>query len=165
MPRPSAPRSKYSDRFAAAMAGESHFFTGVPCKRKHLANRYVTTGGCVECVSVKVVKAAKNRRPIMLEFPLFRLDDEGRVIPRAGAATGMAEYEELDPPSDEFVNAVEKWVNEQLPTLQNAWAVLQPTAKAAGITLDQFRAQGWTDAQLLEHGHAIRTLGFIRTIT
>jgi len=33
---------------------------------------------------------------------------------------------------------------------------LQPTAKCAGATLDSFRAAGWTDDQLVEHGYAER---------
>lgn len=32
---------------------------------------------------------------------------------------------------------------------------LQPTAKCAGATLDSFRAQGWTDTLLVEHGYAV----------
>lgn len=37
-------------RIAARDAGERFYFTGVPCKRGHVSQRYASTGGCMECV-------------------------------------------------------------------------------------------------------------------
>lgn len=34
----------------AIKAGESYYFTGVPCKRGHVTKRHVTSGGCVDCM-------------------------------------------------------------------------------------------------------------------
>jgi hypothetical protein len=45
-------------RRAAAQNGDKTYFTGVPCKHGHLVARYVTTGGCLECL-----------RPIRRVFP------------------------------------------------------------------------------------------------
>jgi hypothetical protein len=36
-------------RDEARMAGGMYFFTGEPCRRGHVADRYVATGGCVAC--------------------------------------------------------------------------------------------------------------------
>lgn len=38
-----------STRDQAKAAGVRHFFTGVACKRGHLARRYTSTGQCAEC--------------------------------------------------------------------------------------------------------------------
>jgi hypothetical protein len=37
-------------RRAAFEAGKTRYNTGVPCKHGHVADRYVSNGGCVECV-------------------------------------------------------------------------------------------------------------------
>lgn len=37
----------------AASAGLKRFFTGVPCKFGHIAERYVSGGRCVECMRIK----------------------------------------------------------------------------------------------------------------
>lgn len=34
----------------AARTGMTRYRTGVPCKRGHIVDRFVSTGGCVECV-------------------------------------------------------------------------------------------------------------------
>ncbi len=41
------------DRHDAAKAGRKVYFTGTPCKRGHLAHRYVSNGGCLECLHPK----------------------------------------------------------------------------------------------------------------
>jgi len=38
-------------RHAAWQAGKVRFFTGIPCKHGHIAERFVSSGGCVECVT------------------------------------------------------------------------------------------------------------------
>lgn len=38
-------------RNEAHLAAERFFFTGHPCKNGHLAARYTSTGGCIECLS------------------------------------------------------------------------------------------------------------------
>lgn len=37
-------------RRAAFEAGKTRYNTGVPCKHGHVAERYVSNGGCVQCV-------------------------------------------------------------------------------------------------------------------
>lgn len=39
------------ERRTAWEAGSKFFYTGRPCKQGHLAQRYVSTGSCVECQS------------------------------------------------------------------------------------------------------------------
>lgn len=38
-----------STKEAAREAGLRHYFTGLPCKRGHVARRYTSTGQCVDC--------------------------------------------------------------------------------------------------------------------
>ena len=38
------------DRDKARALGLTRFFTGEPCKHGHVVERYVSSGGCVECV-------------------------------------------------------------------------------------------------------------------
>ncbi len=59
-----------TDRDTAQKKGQSRFYTGVPCKRGHLTDRYVVNGGCVECVNrapaAGVSANATNARPLGL---------------------------------------------------------------------------------------------------
>jgi len=41
----------YEMRMAAAAAGQSRYNVGLPCKHGHNCERYVSTNGCVECLS------------------------------------------------------------------------------------------------------------------
>lgn len=45
------PQRQIISRQAAHAAGLLRFYTGVPCKRGHTAERYVSTGGCIMCLS------------------------------------------------------------------------------------------------------------------
>lgn len=36
-------------RVEAMELGETYFFTGVPCRRGHIAKRYTTSGRCAQC--------------------------------------------------------------------------------------------------------------------
>lgn len=44
----------------AKQQGLTHYFTGVPCKFGHIANRQVSNRGCVICLKNKAVSWAKN---------------------------------------------------------------------------------------------------------
>lgn len=46
-------------RMEAHAVGKNRYFTGVPCIRGHVCERYVTNGGCVDCINFKVVKRAR----------------------------------------------------------------------------------------------------------
>lgn len=38
-----------STRAMAALGGKRRFFTGIPCKHGHVAERFTSNGGCVQC--------------------------------------------------------------------------------------------------------------------
>ena len=42
-----------STKTEASVAGLTKFFTGTPCKRGHISERYTSTGACAECLSVR----------------------------------------------------------------------------------------------------------------
>ena len=45
--------SNMTMRHEAAQAGKTTYWTGKPCKRGHLCDRYVSNGGCVGCLNPK----------------------------------------------------------------------------------------------------------------
>lgn len=48
-------------RIDAANAGMTRFYTGRPCKKGHIADRYVANGCCVDCVfKIRRVKGASE---------------------------------------------------------------------------------------------------------
>lgn len=59
-----------ASRSEAITVGEKYFFTGKPCKRGHLADRYVGNGGCVECLRPKRTALAVISTP-------------GEIVPRS----------------------------------------------------------------------------------
>jgi hypothetical protein len=38
------------DKHVAANSGKTRYYTGKPCRAGHLSERFVSSGGCVECV-------------------------------------------------------------------------------------------------------------------
>jgi len=57
MPKPLPVIVTRADAYAK---GYKTFYTGNPCKRGHLAPRYVATGACLECLTVYKGQGAKN---------------------------------------------------------------------------------------------------------
>jgi 5-methylcytosine-specific restriction endonuclease McrA len=51
-------------RAEAAAAGRTRYFTGQPCKRGHIAERFVATGTCVQCAA-EHEEAYKPRRAVV----------------------------------------------------------------------------------------------------
>lgn len=43
---------KVITRQAAALAGQTRFYTGKICRNGHTAERYVVNGACVECMTL-----------------------------------------------------------------------------------------------------------------
>jgi hypothetical protein len=61
---------KIIGRREAAAQGMNKFYTGEPCKHGHLAERYVTTAGCLECVRPKIQRIATGYLPNAWALPL-----------------------------------------------------------------------------------------------
>lgn len=51
-----------TDRFKAIGSGATHYFTGKPCKRGHLSDRFVSTRMCCQC------NAERNRTESLVAF-------------------------------------------------------------------------------------------------
>lgn len=47
---------KIITRNEARRDGLSKFFTGQPCLKGHIAERYLSSGYCIECAKISVVK-------------------------------------------------------------------------------------------------------------
>jgi len=57
-------------REAAHAAGKRFYFTGEPCKHGHLAQRYTSTNGCVDCLrkfKPRVNAYSKDKVPFAVE--------------------------------------------------------------------------------------------------
>jgi hypothetical protein len=52
-------------RAEAHAQGRTHFYNGNPCRRGHVAQRFVSTGGCVECGKLYSEKFAADKRNAM----------------------------------------------------------------------------------------------------
>jgi hypothetical protein len=50
-----------SNKAQATAAGLTKFFTGTPCKRGHVSERYTSTGACAECLGVRQADAGLTR--------------------------------------------------------------------------------------------------------
>lgn len=72
-----------STRAAAMAAGATHYFTGKPCKRGHVALR-LTKGACVECQKEDWQRAAPARAAYFAEY---NASDAGKAAKRRYYAT------------------------------------------------------------------------------
>lgn len=52
-------------RMAAAAAGQVKFNTGKPCKFGHFSDRYTSTGACLMCLNLKVVRVTAISRELV----------------------------------------------------------------------------------------------------
>jgi hypothetical protein len=48
------------EKHAAKLRGDKHYFTGIPCKRGHIALRFTKCGSCMECKVEANAKKSKN---------------------------------------------------------------------------------------------------------
>ncbi len=55
------PRHKSTEREVAKANGHQTYFTGKPCKRGHIANRFVSTYTCVECSRTELYHSERDR--------------------------------------------------------------------------------------------------------
>ena len=58
--------------YKAKQAGERFYFTGVPCKHGHVANRYTSSGTCSECVKLKTDQWQKTHPAKRSEAAMLR---------------------------------------------------------------------------------------------
>ena len=71
-------------RSVALEQGKVRFFTGERCKHGHVAERYTSTGGCVDCVCPKVPKNKTQGRN--LGWPGRALNFNSHLTPEEAAA-------------------------------------------------------------------------------
>lgn len=61
-----------SDRFEQFRAGQPRYFTGKPCKRQHLSERFVSNGACIACVTrtsrrISATNVVYSEQPFIFE--------------------------------------------------------------------------------------------------
>jgi len=50
-------------RHEAKLRGDTHYFTGIPCKNGHIEKRLVSSGSCMECIRLKASQLRAKRSP------------------------------------------------------------------------------------------------------
>lgn len=77
------PTFEIVSRDVATAENRTRYFTGYPCKRGHLAERYTSTGGCTACVCRKLVKLPRQDNIYLDGVPyLFPYGTDPAVIQR-----------------------------------------------------------------------------------
>lgn len=72
----------------ARAAGLKHYFTGCACPRGHVSLRFVSTGGCVECLREKKAENAERHAPAKRAYShRYRAENRDQV-----RAAGRAHY-------------------------------------------------------------------------
>jgi hypothetical protein len=64
---------------AAAERGLTHYCTGNPCPRGHLAQRFVSNKGCVECARLTPAEKLAVAVPRTFRFPNLHSDDHAEA--------------------------------------------------------------------------------------
>lgn len=85
-------------RREAAEKGLTKYFTGRPCKRGHLTHRYVASGNCSKCSSLRGAKYSKTLQKTRKSVGLVEYN---RTVPTALAETldaVIAAYKLSPPP-------------------------------------------------------------------
>lgn len=97
----------------AKAAGLKRYFTGEPCKHGHIAERFVSSCGCVECTRAMTLRWSKNNTAEIRARKLERYPD---LAQREAART--AAYRERNP---EVIRAYKKqWLATPKGKAQNA---------------------------------------------
>lgn len=127
--------------------GLARYYTGQICKRGHLCERFVSNGGCVQCMNYKRIPA--------IQAPNVLMPPSGYAIP--------GDYE----PSPRLARAIHAHVLAHMVEIINACEVasgievvyarrFRLTDKAQGATRLQLLAAGWNDTTLVAAGLMVR---------
>lgn len=63
----------------AAAKGARHYFTGQPCKRGHVAPRFVSNTGCTECAKLTAAEKESFAMPKTFKFANLHADDHAEA--------------------------------------------------------------------------------------
>jgi len=130
-------------RAEAVAARNSKYFTGVPCKRGHLAPRYVDNSVCMTC------RAEDVRLKRQSERAARRADAPSDALDQLAAWNALVKSEEVEhhrahiilshPSAAEFLRAVPRLLRERYPHLTDGRLPTMAPPKP-GATAKGFRA-------------------------
>lgn len=130
--------------------GKIHYFTGKPCQRNHVAPRFVSNGGCAECINWKRLPGT-NAPNVGMPPSGYAFRPGMPLTPSLLSYVHMRVLDQVDRYADEYLQlGADIPVDPTAPPLQHAVAVkavweAQQEAHESGL-----RAAGWTDAMLAE---------------
>jgi hypothetical protein len=103
-------------RHEAKLRGDTRYFTGEPCKNKHIEQRLVSSGGCMECARLQT---AKNRANETTQKRALRLQ---KSVDRA------AQWRIANPDHENTKIVKRRWASEH-PEQKNADTAKRRAAK------------------------------------
>lgn len=103
-------------RHEAKLRGDTRYFTGEPCKNKHIEQRLVSSGGCMECARLQT---AKNRANETTQKRALRLQ---KSVERA------AQWRIANPEHVNTKIVKRRWASAH-PEQKNAWTAKRRAAK------------------------------------
>jgi hypothetical protein len=138
-------------RRAAAAAGQKRYYTGQACRQGHLAERFVSNGACIECMrpTIAAPDAASGKVVVPVGLVLSTRMAQNLDVVNLAKERLLAQWPEAWAWAEK-----EHKRRSQYVVKPGSGATLAPTAKCEGRTLDEFRASGWTDGQLVYEGFA-----------
>lgn len=122
--------------------GESVFFTGKPCKHGHVSHRYVSTGGCIECLKRYTVSFRKDRPAGVATFPAQQIheDDHAQLylaIDYLNAQRGLPPATRVNT-EPTLPSAFEMYLHKQLriaPSSRPSLESIERAAQVQGMTV------------------------------
>lgn len=73
-------------RTAARERGEKYYSTNEPCRRGHVATRYVSNGGCLQCLTGKAPKDLTRVQAVIMRRWIFHTVIATQLGPEVEAA-------------------------------------------------------------------------------
>lgn len=129
--------------------GKMRYFTGIPCKRGHISERWVSTGGCIQCQNWSKRPAATAPNVVM--------PPSGIAFP-SDVPAGWLDEELIKQIWGRFLKTVPEWLDDELAKrgkerpgakIKRLLPRLTEQAKEIGWqSYEQMRAAGHTDHQL-----------------
>jgi hypothetical protein len=167
--------SKFTDRRVAAENGSTRYFTGRPCKHGHIAERFTTSGGCVECVNVTVVKKAFSAPNVAMPPTPYAFRSDIPLTPELVSYVHGRVLQMVNGLAEEFLATISRvQVHEHQQAHNTVAAVMNATQGVRGPQVAQcpdgyrltpkagaapyatFAAAGWTVDTLVAEGYMER---------
>jgi hypothetical protein len=133
----------------AHKSGRLYYFTGKPCKRGHIAQRYTSTGGCRDCQNWKVIPALSSPNTAVPPTPYIFPTGVDLSPELVSYVHGRVLRDMLPKASREYARLLQQLGDDHTrPTHSTALAIQRLRDAEIAAARERLRGEGWTDAQL-----------------